>query len=69
MGRGANKKKPVTTRASLETKVSLCEPAPTRDVTPTQKYREPLERERASVPRTTTDNPWRDLHPTRIWPD
>jgi hypothetical protein len=20
-------------------------------------------------PRTTTDNPWRDLHPARVWPD
>lgn len=22
-----------------------------------------------SPPRTTTDDPWRDLHPVRIWPD
>jgi len=28
-----------------------------------------MRREPAGVPRTTTDNPWRDLHPTRIWPD
>jgi hypothetical protein len=26
-------------------------------------------REDARIPRTTTDNPWRDLHPTRVWPD
>jgi hypothetical protein len=26
-------------------------------------------REGAGIPRTTTDNPWRDLHPTRVWPD
>jgi hypothetical protein len=25
--------------------------------------------ERAGAPRATTDNPWRDLHPARIWPD
>jgi len=24
---------------------------------------------RASLPRMTTDDPWRDLHPMRIWPD
>ena len=23
----------------------------------------------APVPRTTLDNPWRDLHPARVWPD
>jgi hypothetical protein len=26
-------------------------------------------REGISNPRMTTDNPWRDLHPSRIWPD
>ena len=23
----------------------------------------------AIIPRTTTDDPWRNLHPMRIWPD
>jgi hypothetical protein len=33
------------------------------------EQRAPEQRERASVPRSTTDDPWRDLHPSRIWPD
>ena len=23
----------------------------------------------AQIPRPTLDNPWRDLHPARVWPD
>jgi hypothetical protein len=26
-------------------------------------------REGVSIPRSTIDNPWRDLHPIRVWPD
>jgi hypothetical protein len=43
--------------------------APTRYSVPTPELSVQVRRERAGVPRTTTDNPWRDLHPARIWPD
>jgi hypothetical protein len=47
---------------------------PIRDPAPSaqhgaQQHGVQVRPERAGVPRTTTDNPWRDLHPARIWPD
>jgi hypothetical protein len=43
--------------------------ATTRALMPSPNKAVPALREGAGIPRTTTDNPWRDLHPTRVWPD
>ena len=68
MARGG-KKGPAGTPAALETKASLRSSAPAVDLMPIPQNSAPALRERASIPRTTTDNPWHDLHPTRVWPD
>ena len=59
MGR-SDKKGPAST---------LPAPATSPAATPSPQKPTPTPREGVSIPRTTTDNPWRDLHPTRVWPD
>jgi len=68
MARGG-KKGPTSTLAALEAEAPLGVSAPAGDLMPSPENRAPALRERASIPRTTTDNPWHDLHPTRVWPD
>jgi hypothetical protein len=65
MGR-SGKKVPARSPGTEETvPLTASTPAPL----PPSKNTVLAPRERASIPRTTTDNPWRDLHPTRVWPD
>jgi hypothetical protein len=65
MGRG-DKKRPVS---APETEKPLPVAAATRAPIPRHDEAVPAQREGTSIPRTTTDNLWRDLHPTRVWPD
>jgi hypothetical protein len=42
-------------------------PGPNKAVPAPLEALAPLEG--GSIPRSTIDNPWRDLHPMRVWPD
>jgi len=68
MARGG-RKGPANMTASHQRETSLLVAAPTPALMPAEENRAPEDREGVSIPRSTTDNLWRDLHPTRIWPD
>jgi hypothetical protein len=53
--------------APLEAESVSQAPPPPREAS--TESRAPARSGFEAAPRTTTDHPWRDLHPTRVWPD
>jgi hypothetical protein len=78
MARGGKKngKKPVASRrgasSSRGAAAAPAAAAGTPDAAPEPAKVVPLDGARVNEyakPRTTNDDPWRDLHPARVWPD
>jgi hypothetical protein len=67
--RRSGKKRPVRTHVSPETRAPLSVAVSSEGLKPVRKNLALAPREGMSIPRTTIDDPWRDLHPARIWPD
>ena len=72
MGRSDNKKsraRPPATDNTVPVAPTARPPMPGADQ-PAQVPRGDASNPRVTTdPRVTPDNPWRDLHPSRIWPD